>query len=123
MRIIKIKNKDNYPYITLNLAFLLYPSILKESIIVDWSVIDPYNDLLPVIGYPTITSRHPTVTSRISGEIRPMPCEHKIIVANNHHSTILFSLFWLILVYSDRYYAARRILTVVLLYFITKTDT
>ena len=72
MRIIKIKNKDNYPYITLNLAFLLYPSILKESIIVDWSVIDPYNELLPVIGYPTITSRLPTVTSRISGEIRPM---------------------------------------------------
>ena len=45
MRIIKIKNKDNYPYITLNLAFLLYPSILKESITVDWSAIDHYNEL------------------------------------------------------------------------------
>ena len=102
---------------------MIYPSILRKSIIVDWSVIDPYNELLPVIGYLTLTSRFLTHTSRISGEIRPMTCKHQIIVANKHYSAFLFSLFLLMLVYSDKYDAARRIHTGFLLYFITKTDT
>ena len=123
MKIIKIKIKINPSLYHIKSGLLDTSKYPKEPIIVDWSVIGPYNELLPVIGYLTLTSRFLTHTSRISGEIRPMTCKHQIIIANKHYSTFLFSLFLLILVYSDRYDAARRILTAVLLYFIKKTDT